>query len=365
MKLFVQFALAGLLIAPNAFSQIKTPSTSTTVKKLSRQSSPAHLIKADAGKKSVSDFEMDVPGNYKSKTKWSDVFEKIEKQNKDFKKEKGGFDLGGGASVIDPTTNKRRLLDLAEKESWDYISFLPVNRDLILSLSPNMAYDISERFPGDYRSPREEFEYFRSLGYYIAEQDPIAINKEFVLMGIAGLALTNETRCYEHGVGCFSKLNNLHAYLGKINRKDVSQNLTARLQKNGRVLRWMLVDFPLENLNDEGFISLLDPTTKRQVAIQKDGVVIIQRQEYAELDNESKAALFLHESVLFAVLTMNPDIVQNNGTAPIRKIVRRTINYQNLFYSEKAKREQVDISTFKNYRQAIEDAVQELIELGL
>ena len=363
MKSFAHLVLAGLLITPNAFSQNRSMSKLTDAKRLNNQVAALKTQKNEVVKKFITDFEMNVPSNYKSETKWSDLFEKIQQQNKDAKKAKGGFDLGGGASVMDPKTKKRRLLDLAEQDNWEYISFIPVSQELFYHLSSNMFEDI--RWDNGISStyPRVKNKYFKSLDFYETQQDTLVRTKGDALMGIAGLAITNDSNRTTLSGNGESKFYTLLTDLEDIKRKDVIEKINARLQKNGRILRWMFVDFPLENLNDEGFISLLDPTTKRQVAIQKDGVVIIQRQEYDELDNESQAALFLHESVLFAVLTLNSDIVQNNGTAPIRKIVRRMITYQNLFYQPEDKN--IDVSTYKNYHQAIDDAIQELIDLGL
>ena len=89
-----------------------------------------------------------------------------------------------------------------------------------------------------------------------------------------------------------------------------------------RPLRWAWVNGNLEDIKDEGQIKFVDPSSKRQVAIQKDGIVFVNRHEFYAMDANSKGALKLHESLICAVNALNPNLITVNGTAPIRQVVR-------------------------------------------
>lgn len=92
-------------------------------------------------------------------------------------------------------------------------------------------------------------------------------------------------------------------------------------------LKYGFVNHELENIPDEGNI-LVDAKTKRQLAIQDGtGHVLINKNEFANLDFDSKVALKLHESVLYLVLRFNPELIANQGTALIRKFVGDYFKY--------------------------------------
>lgn len=295
-------------------------------------------------KRSVPEFEIIVDKEFARPTTWQELIGKIQAQDRKSRLAKGGVDAGGGSSVIDPKTGKRRLLDLAEEETWTYVDYIPVSANYLKNLWPALAKDL-------------ELKFFNSLSYFWTNGQ---LNwKENLLMGFAGAALVD--------VNSRSGADGLHFYkdlLVEIGRSDIKSVLEKRIDETGRVVRWVFVDFPLSELNDEGYIRLVDPSTKRQVAVQKDGVVIIHRAEYDLLDDESKGALFLHEGVLSSLLVLKPEIIAGNGTAPVRKIVRRVLAYELMFSKFEHDRSSVDPATLTNYHQAIEEAVQELVNLG-
>ena len=94
-------------------------------------------------------------------------------------------------------------------------------------------------------------------------------------------------------------------------------------------LKWAFTDVELERLHDEGLISLENENTLKQVAVQKDGLVVVNRKEFNMLDSDSKKALFIHEAVLRSVLVLKPSDIQQNGTAHVRKYTRRVYRVLN------------------------------------
>lgn len=84
---------------------------------------------------------------------------------------------------------------------------------------------------------------------------------------------------------------------------------------------WMMTDKELEEIPDEGTIRLPDGTSKKQVAIQKNGVVLIYRPIFEKMDERNKAALVLHELLLFAQMHGGAKDLLKNGTAGVRKVV--------------------------------------------
>ncbi|MEI7974026.1 MAG: hypothetical protein WCH11_06640 [Bdellovibrio sp.] len=91
--------------------------------------------------------------------------------------------------------------------------------------------------------------------------------------------------------------------------------------------KWAFVDFDLDEIDDEGAVHIDNPETKKQLAVQSDGLVLINRSEFKRLDEVSKAGLFVHESVLRAVIVLNPRLIASQGTEPIRTFNRRLIKY--------------------------------------
>lgn len=89
---------------------------------------------------------------------------------------------------------------------------------------------------------------------------------------------------------------------------------------------WMMTDKELEEIPDEGTIRLPDSSGKKQVAIQKNGVVLIYRPIFEKMDERNKAALILHELLLFAQMHGGANDLLKNGTAGVRKVVYDLFN---------------------------------------
>lgn len=94
-----------------------------------------------------------------------------------------------------------------------------------------------------------------------------------------------------------------------------------------KALRWAFVDFDLSDVGDTGVIHIDNPASKKQLAIQKDGLVLVNRKEFDSLDSESKAGLKIHESALYAVIFLNPELIQAKGTESVRVFTRKLIKF--------------------------------------
>ncbi|RYZ90695.1 MAG: hypothetical protein EOP06_07615 [Proteobacteria bacterium] len=90
----------------------------------------------------------------------------------------------------------------------------------------------------------------------------------------------------------------------------------------GTPLTWYLTQKPLEEIADEGAVRLVDGVTKKQVAIQKAGVVIVYEPIFKKFDDESRAALVAHETLLRFVLLHNASTYKAYGTQKIRDMVK-------------------------------------------
>ena len=84
-------------------------------------------------------------------------------------------------------------------------------------------------------------------------------------------------------------------------------------------LIWIFTSEPLEQLKDEGLIRNVDPTTLIQVAVQKDGIVVVHEPTFNKMDQRSKDALFMHETLVRIVSETNLKLIKEQGTASIRK----------------------------------------------
>lgn len=87
-------------------------------------------------------------------------------------------------------------------------------------------------------------------------------------------------------------------------------------------LMWTTTNLPLAELRDEGAIRLADQNSTKQLALQKEGVVVVYKPIFEKLDDESKSALYLHETLLKTVLEHFPENYQAYGTSEIRKLVQ-------------------------------------------
>lgn len=88
-----------------------------------------------------------------------------------------------------------------------------------------------------------------------------------------------------------------------------------------REITWALTDLPLEDIHDEGSIRIQDPENIQQLAIQKNGVVLIYSKLYDKLSEKGKAALITHEILIATAINLGYDLSSAKGTGPIRQLV--------------------------------------------
>lgn len=210
----------------------------------------------------------------------------------------GGHDGNGGVTATDEN-GKRRLLDLIEKDELIY--FFPD------SIVQSLKYD-------KYSFAGLIYQLLTLAGRYEAAQKLPAVynyKKDDFLLGEPTFAF-----------------NFISAIDARNNLMNHDPKLWATFNINiAEPLQWAFVDSELEKINDEGVVRIENPNTRKQVAIQKDGLVVISRTEFNLLDENSKVALFLHEAVLRAVLLTNPQNIIDNGTENVRTYTRRLFNY--------------------------------------
>lgn len=251
---------------------------------------------------------------------------------------------GGGDSVIDKMTGKKKLLDLAEMDEWPQKTFIPVSREYLKKYSENLYTDLG---PGLY---------FISLDYYWS--DKVLLPQIQIFGGIAGAGLT-ATLSTRHLV----EYQELKRRLIETKNDDILKILEQRIDKDGRLMSWIFVDFPLDKIDDEGVIRLVDISTKKQLAAQKNGIVAIQKQEFDKLDKDSKAALFLHEAFLFSTLIIKPSVITDEGTSNLRRFVKRFFDYENLFSNFVKDRTSVDEATLMYSHRSVEDGYKKLMKI--
>jgi len=90
---------------------------------------------------------------------------------------------------------------------------------------------------------------------------------------------------------------------------------------NPHAMAWILTSKSLENIQDEGIIATPIEGELKQVAVQKDGVVLIQKNLFEAMDEHNQKALFLHEVLIRTALLIGYDLETNLGTSPLRKII--------------------------------------------
>jgi hypothetical protein len=208
-----------------------------------------------------------------------------------------GRESGGGDSAA-YQNGGRTLLDLLEKDNLNY--FLP---DTVLP----------ELKPGTYPFPANSVSYlmFMVIAYEGKHNYP---SKNIDDNNIADPTFF------------FHLLSTLDS------RKEML-NYSFDLNQFGIVLpgplRWAFTDSDLENIQDEGILRIPNPETKRQLAIQKDGLVVINKKEFYLLDKDGKVGLFFHEAVLRTLLLLNPKHIEENGTENVRTYTRRLLKFLN------------------------------------
>jgi hypothetical protein len=178
-----------------------------------------------------------------------------------FAQRSGGADTGGGDAVTSPT-GQRSLLDLVEKDS---------------DLQPFVF---------------EAAKYEDRFGYLIDR------------------------------IGQGDTLN-IGSVLDLIPRSVMSPLSFCLHESAG--LRWAFTKAPLEEIRDEGIVRYSNIGSKHQLAIQKDNLVLVNSDEFAALDDMSKAALKFHEGLFCAAKVFNPYLHSQKGTEVIRKVVRTAV----------------------------------------
>jgi hypothetical protein len=107
---------------------------------------------------------------------------------------------------------------------------------------------------------------------------------------------------------------------GPLYTDSMSKARKAYQELLGLPLTWIGTTDPLEDIPDEGLIRLTDPSTKKQVAIQQGGVVLVYMPIYNSFDRKSQEALIMHETLLRLMLLTNPNEYQLHGTSNLREL---------------------------------------------
>jgi hypothetical protein len=86
-------------------------------------------------------------------------------------------------------------------------------------------------------------------------------------------------------------------------------------------ITWILTSRDLPNIEDEGFLNYRETDSEiRQVAIQKDDVVLINKPLYERMPPEHQRALVLHEVLIHTALKIGKNLNTQQGTSNIRKV---------------------------------------------
>jgi hypothetical protein len=99
------------------------------------------------------------------------------------------------------------------------------------------------------------------------------------------------------------------------------------ISKVGRVpvfpkeLTWAFTNQPLEDIKDEGLIRTTLPRKLAQVAIQKDGFVLVYEPLFNAMDDHNQDSLILHETLITTALRNHISLKSAIGTSPLRELV--------------------------------------------
>lgn len=244
----------------------------------------------------------------------------------------GGAGPGGGDAVVKPGANPE-LLDFAEPQ-LKYLN--PMNFEYIPifvkcgfgGLSPAYSHSSTCAFMSE--------QYNQKVFPFI---NPYIISTPQEELGYAPSVINAIPGCQANGFStekCLTPANSVSLYfqvlLGgvpstyeipwDINRKYVGLSIEIDKfrwnKKAPQPLIFQLVNEPLEQIKDEGYIRNVDPKFMVQVAAQKDGVVLIYWPVFAKMDKENQAGLFIHEALVGLLLNTNPKHLIQHGTSKIR-----------------------------------------------
>ncbi|MBC7464640.1 MAG: hypothetical protein H7256_01490 [Bdellovibrio sp.] len=215
--------------------------------------------------------------------------------------ETGTVDGGGGDAVTNPNTGGGQLLDLAEAAEKNPFDF-----------------DIETLLKTEYGEEQgsKRWDAFTRIRWTETAAKIFKEDAAFYSWAIDTVTVSNsekESASYSDSAG---SLYDIAISAFDLKGKQIITNV-----------KYGFTDKKLTEIADEGDI-LVDPTTKRQLAVQDGfGNVLISRNEFAQLDVNSKIALKLHESALYLVLRFNPGLLKKSGTAPIRRFVADFFKY--------------------------------------
>lgn len=222
----------------------------------------------------------------------------------------GGADAGGG-DIVQDGSGKYQLLDLIEKDELDYFM-------------PRTYYgNLSQLFFTFLFFKQGICEDFVGIKYEAKVAFPKQSSKfEAALLSTFNLNMIEGLRVYDPcDVGRSWQMKAY--YLQEANKQNVQDKTIDKISP----LKWAFTNTNLEDLADEGLIRVDNPETKKQLAIQKDGLVVVSKNEFDKLDSLSKESLFIHEAVLFSTKKVNPDLIKKSGTEPVRAYVRRLVKF--------------------------------------
>lgn len=195
----------------------------------------------------------------------------------------GGSMVGGGGNAIADSSGKISLLDLVESDD-KYLNSMQILNEGIFSNKLSMRTEET---------------------LYLAVTDPASPFKE----------------------GSTARRHSFLSYIYKTFGKRTSvQDYNLNWKFQPIPLMWILTDKSLASLNDQGEMEDIDPETLIQIAVQRDGIVLIDQPNFYLMDSKSQNALLMHEALIRLVSETNPDLIAKKGTAPIRKFNKLLID---------------------------------------
>lgn len=231
----------------------------------------------------------------------------------------GTVDGGGGNSAL--LNNKKTLLDLAEKlkfEPFDY-SYAKILR--IYDKDVDQSVPVVEGL--------NRIEVFSRLQFPIEDMKRLlGSENEFFVWAFHEAMRANSQKFSEYYDNSLYEIqSSAYNLLGNDKIKNV---------------QYVFSDHELPVLNDSGVISISNPDTKKQLALQdRNGLVVIDKNEFDMLDLEGQLALKIHETILYLVLKYNPKLHEQNGTKYIREFTSNLFYYQ--IYKDTVKALSADI----------------------
>lgn len=104
-------------------------------------------------------------------------------------------------------------------------------------------------------------------------------------------------------------------------RGQLAISKIGRIITSPKSITWILTKQALPNVPDEGFLDYNETDAEiRQLAIQKDNVVLIDKNLYERLPSSHQTGLILHELLINTALKVGKNLSTEQGTQNIRKI---------------------------------------------